>query len=71
MATMFQRNMSLEMLTEVMRALLCHPKSSIENPSWGQQSSGQSIQQGECFGTSGYWVEDDETGEEGHLLGSR
>eukprot|EP00971_Amphidinium_carterae_P275905 5474836-Amphidinium_carterae.1 len=46
MATMFQRNMSLEMLipqqlTEVMRALLCHPKSSIENPSWGQQSSGQ------------------------------
>eukprot|EP00971_Amphidinium_carterae_P215597 4279649-Amphidinium_carterae.2 len=54
-----------------MRALLCHPKSSIENPSWGQQSSGQRrflvIQQGECFGTSGYWVEDDETGEEGYL----
>eukprot|EP00971_Amphidinium_carterae_P069501 1375222-Amphidinium_carterae.2 len=61
MATMFQRNMVLEMLspqqlTEVMRALLCHPKSSIENPSWGQQSSGQRsflvIQQGECFNTT-------------------
>eukprot|EP00971_Amphidinium_carterae_P160115 3173823-Amphidinium_carterae.1 len=76
MATMFQRNMSLEMLvpqqlTEVTRALLFYPKSSIENPSWGQQSSGQRsflvIQQRECFGTSGYWVEDDETGEEGFL----
>eukprot|EP00971_Amphidinium_carterae_P202893 4026367-Amphidinium_carterae.2 len=46
-------------------------KSSIENPSWGQQMSGQQsflvIQQGECFGTSGYWVEAHETGEEGFL----
>eukprot|EP00971_Amphidinium_carterae_P192062 3810758-Amphidinium_carterae.2 len=25
------------------------------------------LQQGECFGTSGYWVEDDKTGEEGFL----
>eukprot|EP00971_Amphidinium_carterae_P301837 5996630-Amphidinium_carterae.1 len=54
-----------------MRALLCQPKSSIENPSWGQQVAGQRsflfIQQGECFGTSGYWVEDDYTGEEGFL----
>eukprot|EP00971_Amphidinium_carterae_P068841 1363031-Amphidinium_carterae.2 len=24
-----------------MRARLCQPKSSIENPSWGQQMSGQ------------------------------
>eukprot|EP00971_Amphidinium_carterae_P044141 868599-Amphidinium_carterae.2 len=69
MATLYQRNIVLDMLipnqlTEVMRA-------SIENPSWGQQMSGQRsflvIQQGECFGTSGYWVEDDETGEEGFL----
>eukprot|EP00971_Amphidinium_carterae_P141576 2805112-Amphidinium_carterae.1 len=76
MAPLFQRNMALEMLlptqlTEVMRALLCQPKSSIENPSWGQQMTGQRsflvIQQGECFGTLGYWVEDDETGEEGFL----
>eukprot|EP00971_Amphidinium_carterae_P141788 2808754-Amphidinium_carterae.1 len=76
MATLYQRNIVLDMLipqqlTEVMRALLCQPKSSIENPSWGQQMSGQRsflvIQQGECFGTSGYWVEDDETGEEGFL----
>eukprot|EP00971_Amphidinium_carterae_P257245 5106824-Amphidinium_carterae.1 len=54
-----------------MRALLCQPKSSIENPSSGQQMAGQRsfliIQQGECFGTSGYWVEDDYTGEEGFL----
>eukprot|EP00971_Amphidinium_carterae_P308028 6121547-Amphidinium_carterae.2 len=87
MATMFQRNTRLEMLvpqqlTDVMRAVLCHPKSSIENPSWGQQSSGQRsflvIQQGECFGASGYWVEGkyDWRGRisrriSGHLLGSR
>eukprot|EP00971_Amphidinium_carterae_P263251 5223188-Amphidinium_carterae.1 len=73
MATLYQRNIVLDMLvpnqlTEVMRALLCQPKSSIENPSWGQQMAGQCsfliIQQGECFGTSGYWVEDDTTGEE-------
>eukprot|EP00971_Amphidinium_carterae_P264997 5256884-Amphidinium_carterae.1 len=58
MATLYQRNFVLDMLipdqlTEVMRALLCQPKSSIENPSWGQQMSGQRsflvIQQGECF----------------------
>eukprot|EP00971_Amphidinium_carterae_P116396 2305750-Amphidinium_carterae.1 len=76
MATLYQRNIVLDMLipiqlTEVMRALLCQPKSSIENPSWGQQMSSQRsflvIQQGECFGTSGYWVEDDQTGEEGFL----
>eukprot|EP00971_Amphidinium_carterae_P316871 6299216-Amphidinium_carterae.1 len=76
MATLYQRNIVLDMLipqqlTEVTRALLCQPKSSIENPSWGQQMSGQRsflvIQQGQCFGTSGYWVEHDETGEEGFL----
>eukprot|EP00971_Amphidinium_carterae_P297542 5911439-Amphidinium_carterae.1 len=58
MATLYQRNIVLDMLipnqlTEVMRALLCQPKSSIENPSWGQQMAGHRsfliIQQGECF----------------------
>eukprot|EP00971_Amphidinium_carterae_P083049 1642973-Amphidinium_carterae.1 len=61
METLYQRNIVLDMLvpqqlTEVTRALLCQPKSSIENPSWGQQMSSQRsflvIQQGECFGTS-------------------
>eukprot|EP00971_Amphidinium_carterae_P013208 260493-Amphidinium_carterae.1 len=75
--TLFQRNLSLmdatsDQITDIMTILFCAPRSSLDNPSYShaQHTAPRTflvIQQGECFGSSGAWCEDDETGEEGLL----
>ena len=76
----FSSTMSLRGLTisdytfdavrEVMIELFCAPKSSIDNPSLRTVHAVRSfcvLDDGELDGQTGYWVEDDETGDEGFL----
>ena len=51
---------------EVFIELFCAPRSSLDNPNSRGFSGGRSfcvIDQGEMEGTTGYWVEDDSSGE--------
>ena len=61
---------SFEAVRDVMLELFCAPKSSIDNPSLRTVQTVRSfcvLDDGELDGQNGYWVEDDETGEEGFL----
>ncbi len=75
-ATMAQRGRrveryTVELVREAFIELFCAPRSSLENPSLRTSAdTGRSfciIDEGDLEGTSGYWVEDDDTGEVGFL----
>eukprot|EP00971_Amphidinium_carterae_P118058 2338961-Amphidinium_carterae.1 len=75
--TLFQRKLSLmdatsDQITDIISILSCAPRSSLDNPSYShaQKNAPRTflvLQQGDCFGSSGAWCEDDETGEEGFV----
>ena len=55
---------------EVTIELFCAPKSSIDNPSLRSVTAVRSfcvLDDGEMEGQDGYWVQDDETGEDSFL----
>jgi hypothetical protein len=56
---------------EVMIELFCAPRSSLDNPNLRASGSEMKafvvLDEGELDGADGYWVEDEETGEEGFL----
>ena len=58
-------------LREAFIELFCAPRTSIENPNLRQPMTGGRsflvIDTGDCEGTAGYWVEEDETGDVGFL----
>ena len=64
---------TFEPIREAFIKLFCAPKSSLADPSYrttGNSKEYRSFfvyEQGECFGTSGYWVQDDENEEEGFV----
>ena len=61
---------TFEMVREAFVELFCAPKSSIENPNFRVSGQGRSfcvLDYGECEGNTGYWVQDEDTGEEGVL----
>ena len=59
-------------LKEAFIELFCAPRNSIADPSYRTTSSSQPrsycvLDYGECEGSWGYWVQDDDTGEEGFV----
>ena len=61
---------TFEQTRECMVELFCVPRSALENPSYRVNSQGRSfavLDYGELEGTTGYWAECEETGEEGFL----
>ena len=61
---------NFDQIRECMVELFCVPRSALENPSYRVNSQGRSfavLDYGELEGTTGYWAECEETGEEGFL----
>ena len=61
---------TFEGLREAFIELFCAPKSGLDNPSYrtaGQNRSFCVYEYGECDGQTGYWVQDEETEEEGFV----
>ena len=61
---------NFEGVREAMIELLCAPRSSIENPTYRVSGQGRTFlvqDYGDCEGDKGYWVECEETGENGFL----
>merc|ERR1712026_613740 len=59
---------TFDALREAFIELFCAPKSGLDNPSFRTTGQGRSFcvqDYGECEGQYGYWVQDDETEEEG------
>ena len=61
---------TFDQIRECMIELFCVPRSTLENPSYRVNNQGRSftvLDYGELDGTTGYWAECEETGEEGFL----
>ena len=62
---------TFELAKECIVELFCEPRSSLENPAYrvrgGQSRIFAAWEHGETEGWSGYWVECEETGEEGFI----
>ena len=64
------QNYTFEGLREAFIELFCAPKSGIDNPNYRTTGQGRSFcvyDYGECDGQYGYWVQDEETEEEGFV----
>ena len=67
------QNYTFESVREVFFELFCAPKSSIDNPNLrtsgveGRQRNFCVMDSGDLDGSSGYWVEDDDSGEVGFV----
>ena len=64
------QNYTFEGLREAFIELFCAPKSGLDNPNYRTSGQGRSFlvyDYGECDGQYGYWVQDDETEEEGFV----
>ena len=74
-STLAMRGISIEAYTfdiirEVFLELFCNPKSSLENPNLRTAGTSRSfcvIEDGDMDGVTGFWAEDEETGEVGFL----
>ena len=64
-------NYTFQPVNDAFRELFCAPRSSLENPSLRVNGQGHRsfcvMEDGEIDGIIGYWVQDDETGEEGFM----
>ena len=64
------QNYTFEQIRECMIELFCVPRSALENPSYRVSGQGRTfavMDYGEIEGSTGYWAECEETGEEGFL----
>ena len=64
------QNYTFEGLREAFIELFCAPRSGIDNPNYRTTGQGRSFyvyEYGECDGQYGYWVQDEETEEEGFV----
>ena len=64
------QNYTFEALREAFIELFCAPKSGLDNPNYHTTGNGRSFcvyEYGECDGQYGYWVQDEETEEEGFV----
>ena len=64
------QNYTFEGLREAFIELFCAPKSGLDNPNYRTTGQGRSFcvfDYGECDGQYGYWVQDEETEEEGFV----